>query len=95
MPKKWSLTTPSCPEDVACIFAADFVATCKASGDMSNVYRWNSVLSDLRAHAFSVRNFHSKHFGYMGEEVLREALVAEMPHMAQLPLDVTVPTDRN
>lgn len=48
MPKKWSLTTPSSPEDVACIFAADFVAVCKADGDMLNAYRWNSVLAELR-----------------------------------------------
>lgn len=52
MPKKWSLVTPSSPEDVACIFAADFVALCKAEGDMTNYYRWNNVLADLRKHAW-------------------------------------------
>lgn len=51
MPKKWALTTPSSPEDVACIFAADFSAVCKADGDMSNHYRWNQVLADLVKHA--------------------------------------------
>jgi len=51
MPKKWALTTPSSPEDVACIFAADFSAVCKADGDMLNHYRWNQVLGDLVKHA--------------------------------------------
>lgn len=47
MPKKWSLTTPSSPEEVACIFAADFVALCKAEGDIENFHRWNNVLREL------------------------------------------------
>ena len=81
MPKKWCLTTPSSPEEVACVFAADFVAVCKAEGDMLNVYRWSNVLSDLRRQAGFMRQFRRP--------------VADTQRQAQLPLDVTVPTDRN
>lgn len=48
MPRKWSLITPSSPEDVACILAADFIAACKADGDASNAARWANVLAELR-----------------------------------------------
>lgn len=55
MPKKWSLTIPSSPEEVACIIAADFVAVCKADGDTENYHRWNNVLRDLRKHAWYMK----------------------------------------
>jgi hypothetical protein len=57
MPKKWALTTPTSPEEVACIFAADFVATCKVEGDMENYHRWNNVLRDLAKWA-KFRRYH-------------------------------------
>ncbi len=63
MPKKWSLTTPSSPEEVACIFAADFSAVCKSDGDMLNHYRWNQVLSDLKKHAWMSKLLRTRNDG--------------------------------
>lgn len=39
----------------ACVFAADFAKECRLQGDMSNHYRWEMVLKDLRQHEILLR----------------------------------------
>lgn len=65
MPKKWALTTPSSPEEVACIFAADFVALCKSEGDTENFHRWNNVLRDLARHAHYMKMSYFRNMAHL------------------------------